>query len=63
MGGNPLSIVDPARIRVVFVPAGRVRRSRFLSFLKRFEHEDVVQLRDVSPDSRPHTSQYIATKV
>ncbi|KAL8830537.1 MAG: hypothetical protein Q9170_005689 [Blastenia crenularia] len=58
MGGKPLSIVDPARVRVVFVPVGRVRHARFMSFLERFEHEDVVQLRDVSPDNRPHTTLF-----
>ncbi|KAL8992680.1 MAG: hypothetical protein Q9188_007527, partial [Gyalolechia gomerana] len=55
MGGNPISIIDPARVKVLLVPVGQVKHSRFLSFLERFEHEDVVQLRDVSPDSRPHT--------
>ncbi|KAL8715622.1 MAG: hypothetical protein Q9225_006383, partial [Loekoesia sp. 1 TL-2023] len=58
MRGNPLSIVDPARVRVVFVPVGRIRHSRLSSFLERFEGEDVVQLRDVSPDSRPHTTMF-----
>lgn len=56
MGGNPISIIDPARVKVLVVPVGQVKHSRFLSFLERFEREDVVQLRDVSPDSRPHTS-------
>ncbi|KAL9602824.1 MAG: hypothetical protein Q9219_001519 [cf. Caloplaca sp. 3 TL-2023] len=58
MDGNIFSIVDPARVRAVFVPIGRVKRSRFLDFLDRFKHEDVVQLRDVSPDHRPHTTMF-----
>ncbi|KAL8931998.1 MAG: hypothetical protein Q9211_006595, partial [Gyalolechia sp. 1 TL-2023] len=58
MGGNPISIIDPARVKGLLVPVGQVKHSRFLSFLERFEHEDVVQLRDVSPDSRPHTTMF-----
>ena len=63
MGINPLSIIDPARVKAVFVPVGPIRHSRFLSFLERFNQEDVVHLRDVSPDNRPHTSQYISNEV
>lgn len=63
MGVDPFSIVDPARVKVVFLPVGRIRHSRFSSFLGRLEQENVVQLRDVSPDSRPHTSQYLSTRV
>ncbi|KAL8932073.1 MAG: hypothetical protein Q9216_006974, partial [Gyalolechia sp. 2 TL-2023] len=58
MGGNPVSIIDPARVKVLLVPIGQVKQSSFLSFLERFEHEDVVQLRDVSPDGRPHTTMF-----
>lgn len=59
MGINPLFIVDPARVKILCVPVGRIRHSRFLSFLQRLERENVVPLRDVSPDSRSHTSQYM----
>lgn len=63
MGVDPLSIVDPARVRILFVPIGRIKHSRFLGFLERFKQENVIQLRDVSPDSRPHTSQYMFTRI
>ncbi|KAL8915881.1 MAG: hypothetical protein Q9208_008814 [Pyrenodesmia sp. 3 TL-2023] len=58
MGVDPLSIVDPARVKIVFLPVGRITHSKFSCFLKRLEQENVVQLRDVSPDSRPHTTTF-----
>lgn len=61
MGVDPISIVDPARVKIVFLPVGRITHSKFSCFLERLEQENVVQLRDVSPDSRPHTSQYTFT--
>ncbi|KAL8749772.1 MAG: hypothetical protein Q9184_006672 [Pyrenodesmia sp. 2 TL-2023] len=58
MRADPLSIVDPARVKIVFLPVGCITHSRFSCFLERLEHENVVQLRDVSPDSRPHTTTF-----
>ncbi|KAL8959398.1 MAG: hypothetical protein Q9193_003736, partial [Seirophora villosa] len=55
---DPLSVASPARVKILAVPIGQVRHSKFLSFLQRLEREHVVPLRDVSPDSRSHTSQY-----
>jgi hypothetical protein len=54
---DPLSIVTPARVKVLLLPIGEnVRESRFASFVKRLQHVNVVRLGDVSPDSRPHRS-------
>ncbi|KAL9009124.1 MAG: hypothetical protein Q9173_005819 [Seirophora scorigena] len=58
MGLDPLSVVSPARVKILAVPIGQVRHSRFLSFLQRLEREHVVPLRDVSPDSRSHTTLF-----
>ncbi|KAK4695710.1 trafficking protein particle complex subunit 9, partial [Lecanoromycetidae sp. Uapishka_2] len=48
---DPLSIVAPARVKVLLVPVGHVRRSRFSSFVERLQHVNVVRLGDVSPDT------------
>ena len=56
MSLDPLSFVAPARVKVLLVPLGRVCQSRFLSFVKRLQGENVVRLGDVSPDNRPHRS-------
>lgn len=58
MGVDPLSVVAPARVKIVCVPVGRVKRSRFSSFVERLAQDNVVRLGDVSPDNRPHRSQY-----
>lgn len=59
MSLDPLSIVTPARLRVMLVPVGNVRQSRFTSFVARLQQVNVVRLGDVSPDSRPHRSKRI----
>jgi trafficking protein particle complex subunit 9 len=56
MGLDPLSVIAPARLRAILVPAGPIRRSKFLSFVDRLQQEHVVRLGDVSPDGRPHRS-------
>lgn len=53
---DPLSIVSPARVKVLLIPVGHVRQSRFASFVGRLQYVNVVRLGDVSPDSRPHRS-------
>lgn len=53
---DPLSPVAPARIQVLLLPIGRIKRERFLSFVKRLQPENVVQLGDISPDGRPNRS-------
>ena len=58
MGLDPLSPIAPARIRALLVPLGRIKQSRFHSFVQRLEPENVVRLGDVSPDGRPNRSTY-----
>ena len=52
MGGNPLSPVAPARVRVLLLPVGRIKRRRFESFVERLQTVPAVRLGDVTPDSR-----------
>lgn len=49
MGRDVLSPIEPARVKVLLLPAGNVKRSRFASFVSRLEEVDEVQLSDVSP--------------
>ncbi|KAL8731396.1 MAG: hypothetical protein Q9181_004334 [Wetmoreana brouardii] len=58
MGIDPLSVVAPARVKIVCVPVGRIKQSRFSSFVARLEEENVVRLGDVSPDNRPHSTLF-----
>lgn len=53
---DQLSPVAPARVRVVLLPIGQIKRARFLSFIKRLQPESVVRLGDISPDGRPNRS-------
>ena len=53
MGGDPLSPVAPARVRVLLLPAGRIKRSRFRSFVERLQEVSAVRLGDITPDARP----------
>ncbi len=57
---DPLSIVTPARIKVLLLPVGNVRQSKFTSFVERLQRVNVVRLGDVSPDGRPNRSETIA---
>ncbi|KAI9741968.1 MAG: hypothetical protein M1834_000357 [Cirrosporium novae-zelandiae] len=50
MGHDPLSPVSPARLKVLLVPAGNIKHTRFSSFISRLKPHDVVRLGDVSPD-------------
>lgn len=56
MGIDPLSPIAPARINTLLVPAGRIQRKRFSSFVSRLERENVVRLGDVSPDGQSRRS-------
>ncbi|KAL9576625.1 MAG: hypothetical protein Q9212_006944, partial [Teloschistes hypoglaucus] len=58
MSMDHLSIAAPARVSVVCVPIGRIEQSRFVSFFERLRQEHVVQLRDISPDNRPHRTMF-----
>ncbi|CAG8959634.1 hypothetical protein HYFRA_00001537 [Hymenoscyphus fraxineus] len=55
---DQLSPVAPARVRVVLLPIGQIKRARFLSFVERLQPEKVVQLGDISPDGRPHRNMF-----
>lgn len=59
MGLDPLSAIAPARVKVLIFPFGRVRQSRFSTFVARLQQEHVVRLGDVSPDGRPHRSKIL----
>lgn len=54
---DQLSPVAPARVRVVLLPTGQIKRVRFLSFVDRLRPENVVRLGDISPDGRPNRSE------
>lgn len=56
MGLDPLSAIAPARVKALIIPLGRIRQSRFASFISRLQQQNIVQLGDVSPDGRPHRS-------
>lgn len=60
MGFDSLSPVVPARVKVLTLPLGNVKRSRFVGFVERLQHENVVPLGDISPDKRPNRSESIA---
>ncbi|PQE13861.1 hypothetical protein CJF30_00006682 [Rutstroemia sp. NJR-2017a BBW] len=55
---DQLSPVAPARVRVVLLPIGQIKRARFLSFVERLQPHNVVVLGDISPDSRPNRNMF-----
>ncbi|KAG9243035.1 TRAPP II complex [Calycina marina] len=55
---DQLSPAAPARVRVVVLPIGQIKRARFLSFVERLQPEHVIQLGDVSPDGRPNRNMF-----
>ncbi|RDW89196.1 hypothetical protein BP6252_01228 [Coleophoma cylindrospora] len=55
---DQLSPVAPARVRVVLLPIGQIKRARFLSFVERLQPEHVVRLGDISPDGRPNRTMF-----
>ncbi|TVY12813.1 Transport protein particle subunit [Lachnellula arida] len=55
---DQLSPVAPARVRVVLLPIGQIKRARFLNFVERLQPENVVRLGDISPDGRPHRNMF-----
>ena len=56
---DQLSPVAPARVRVVLLPIGQIKRARFLRFVERLHPENVVRLGDISPDGRPNRSKLL----
>ncbi|KAK6595725.1 hypothetical protein H4I96_10044 [Botrytis cinerea] len=55
---DQLSPVAPARVRVVLLPIGQIKRERFLSFVERLQPQNVVRLGDISPDGRPNRNMF-----
>ncbi|KAA8563930.1 hypothetical protein EYC84_011936 [Monilinia fructicola] len=55
---DQLSPVAPARVRVVLLPIGQIKRARFLSFVERLQPQNVIRLGDISPDGRPHRNMF-----
>lgn len=53
---SPMDFIAPARIKAQLLPVGRIRRSRFLSFVDLLRQQSLVRLGDVSPDPRPDRS-------
>jgi hypothetical protein len=56
MAVDPMSPIAPARIRVLLLPVGRIRRSRFLTYVELLQQQSLVRLGDISPDPRPDRS-------
>lgn len=63
MAADPISPIAPARVRVLVLPAGRIKRQRFMTFFERLQHESTVRLGDISPDSRPDRSRRLALRL
>ncbi|ESZ92845.1 hypothetical protein SBOR_6753 [Sclerotinia borealis F-4128] len=55
---DQLSPVAPARVRVVLLPIGQIKRVRFLSFVERLQPQNVIRLGDISPDGRPNRNMF-----
>ncbi|KAK2731818.1 hypothetical protein FQN55_004432 [Onygenales sp. PD_40] len=58
MAVDPLSPIAPARLRALLLPVGKIKRSRFLSLVKRLRAQNVLRLGDVSPDGRPNRNSF-----
>lgn len=57
-GHDPVSPTAPARVRVLVLPVGRIKKSRFMSFVSRLQQESAIRLGDISPDGRPDKSTH-----
>ncbi|KAK4137615.1 Trs120-domain-containing protein [Trichocladium antarcticum] len=58
MAIDPLIPVAPARVKALVLPIGLIQRDRFTTFVDRLNAENVVFLRDVTPDARPHRNMF-----
>ncbi|KAL6705353.1 hypothetical protein ACN47E_007002 [Coniothyrium glycines] len=58
MAVDALSPIAPARIRALLLPVGRIRRSRYLSYVALLQQQSLVRLGDVSPDPRPDRNMF-----
>ncbi|KAK0665545.1 TRAPP II complex [Cercophora samala] len=55
---DPFIPIAPAKIKVLVLPIGHIKRERFTAFINRLNEEHIVHLRDVTPDSRPHRNMF-----
>ncbi|KAJ1329429.1 trafficking protein particle complex subunit 9-like [Microdochium nivale] len=58
MGVESLAPLAPAKVRALVLPAGRIHKDRFATFLNRLNEQHVVHLRDISPDGRPNRTMF-----
>ncbi|KAG0642031.1 TRAPP II complex [Tuber brumale] len=58
MSLDTLSYAAPSRIKALILPLGRIKRSRFSSFVTRLQSSNVVRLGDVTPDSTPNRTLF-----
>lgn len=58
MSLDPLLPIAPARVKALLLPLGKIKADRFASFVERLRGENVVHLRDISPDGRPNRSKW-----
>lgn len=55
---DSFSPITPARIRVLVLPVGRIKRSRFMAFFNLLAQTNEVRLGDVSADARPDRTMF-----
>ncbi|ROW02633.1 hypothetical protein VSDG_01816 [Cytospora chrysosperma] len=58
MSADSLLPITPARVKVLVLPIGQIKATRFASFLERLYGEHVVHLRDVGADKRPNRNMF-----
>ncbi|KUI52663.1 hypothetical protein VP1G_00099 [Cytospora mali] len=58
MSADSLLPITPARVKVLVLPIGQIKATRFTSFLERLYGEHVVHLRDVGADKRPNRNMF-----
>ncbi|KAK4203696.1 TRAPP II complex [Triangularia verruculosa] len=55
---DPFIPIAPAKLKVLVLPIGHIKKERFTAFISRLNEEHIVHLRDVSPDGRPHRNMF-----
>ncbi|KAK0739214.1 TRAPP II complex [Apiosordaria backusii] len=55
---DPFIPIAPAKLKVLVLPIGHIKRERFTAFIDRLNAEQIVYLRDVTPDGRPHRNMF-----
>lgn len=48
---DPISPIAPARVRVILLPLGKIKKQRFDDFVVRLREENIVRLADITPDA------------